>query len=197
MGLTMGTTQPIREKEQLEQFMDYYRSECPSARNEALLTLGLYTALRISDILRLRWTDVFDFTKNRFRKHLDVKEQKTGKENIIALNRKAIQCLRIYKKERQPQPDDYIFTKTTARDTPLCRTQAYRIVKKAAENTLREPHISCHSLRKTFGYHAWKQGTPPALLMDIYNHSSYRVTRHYLGIDQDERDLVFYDMDFS
>ncbi len=33
--------------------------------------------------------------------------------------------------------------------------------------------------------------------MDIYNHSSYRVTKHYLGIEQDERDSVFCEIDFS
>ena len=45
--------------------------------------------------------------------------------------------------------------------------------------------------RSTFGYHAWKQGTPPALLMNIYNHSSYQITKRYLGIEQDDRDDVF------
>ena len=46
-------------------------------------------------------------------------------------------------------------------------------------------------VRKTFGYHAWKNGTPPALLMDVYNHSSYEITQHYLGIEQDERDEIY------
>lgn len=27
--------------------------------------------------------------------------------------------------------------------------------------------------------------------MDIYNHSSFFITRKYLGIDQDDRDLLF------
>ena len=75
------------------------------------------------------------------------------------------------------------------------RSQAYRIVKTAAVHTTQEDCISCHSLRKTFGYHAWKQGTPPALLMDIYNHSSYRITQHYLGISQDERDEIYLKLD--
>ena len=74
---------------------------------------------------------------------------------------------------------------------PLSRYQAYRFVKQAAVYAGRPEHISCHSLRKTFGYHAWKQSVPPAMLMDIYNHSSYQITRRYLGIDQDDKDQVF------
>lgn len=52
-------------------------------------------------------------------------------------------------------------------------------------------NASLSHLSKTFGYYAWKQGTPPALLMDIYNHSSYRITKRYLCIDQDDKDKVF------
>lgn len=191
----MGTTQPIRDKEELKQFMDYYRTERPNPRNYALVVMGVHTALRISDILGLRWKDVFDFEKGTFRTHLFVQEQKTGKQNVLALNPHVTDALRTCKELRSPAPDDYIFTKTTDYRTPLCRSQAFRIVKGAAENALGAEHISCHSLRKTFGYHAWKQGTPPALLMDIYNHSSYRITKKYLGIEQDERDSVFLQID--
>ena len=34
-------------------------------------------------------------------------------------------------------------------------------------------------------------GIPPVLLMNIYNHSSYEITKHYLGIDQSEKDDVY------
>ena len=79
---------------------------------------------------------------------------------------------------------------------PINRVQAYRIIKEAAQAAGLDEYVSCHSLRKTFGYFAWKQGVPPAMLMDIYNHSSYRVTKRYLGIEQDERDCVFQQIDF-
>ena len=78
------------------------------------------------------------------------------------------------------------------KNMPLSRYQAYRIVKQAAVYAGMPEHISCHSLRKTFGYHAWKQGVPPAMLMMIYNHSSYQITKRYLGIIQEEKDDVFY-----
>lgn len=193
----MGTTQPIREKDELRKFIDYYQNVHPSSRNEALIILGLHTALRISDILSLRWQDVYDFPRHSYHAHLFVQEKKTGKQNIIALNGHVKSALEALKKERQDiTPTDYIFTKNTDYTTPLSRSQAFRIIKRAAEDALHEEHISCHSLRKTFGYHAWKQGTPPALLMDIYNHSSYKVTKRYLGIEQDERDSIFMEIDF-
>ena len=187
----MGTTQPIKNRNELRLFQEYYHHIMPSARNYALVMLGLHTALRISDILNLQWGDVYDFNNQTFRTHLSVREQKTGKENTIALNPQALAALAAYMSSRTCHETNYIFTKTTDFSQPLNRSQAYRIIRRAAEETLHKNHISCHSLRKTFGYHAWKQGTPPALLMDIYNHSSYRITKRYLGIEQDEKDDIF------
>ena len=192
----MGTTQPIREKEKLKLFLEYYQTEVPSERNLALLSLGTYTALRISDILALRWQDVYDFSQKCYREHLFVQEKKTGKHTVIALHPRLGEILERYRSTRNPKPADFVFTKATDYSKPLNRSQAFRIIKKAAENTVHEEHISCHSLRKTFGYQAWKQGTPPALLMDIYNHSSYRITKKYLGIEQDERDSLFLQLNF-
>ncbi|MCI9136649.1 MAG: tyrosine-type recombinase/integrase [Lachnospiraceae bacterium] len=187
----MGTTQPIRKKEDLRKFLNYYQSAHPNLRNYTLIVFGLNTALRISDILNLTWEDVYDFKEKHFHEHLSVTEKKTGKQNTVALNHHLKQTLELYKDTRNPAPQNYIFTKTTDYSVPLSRSQAFRIMKKAAEETLHASHISCHSLRKTFGYHAWKQGVPPALLMDVFNHSSYCVTKKYLGIEQDERDSIF------
>ena len=51
--------------------------------------------------------------------------------------------------------------------------------------------ISCHSLRKTFGYQAYNAGVNPTMLMMIFNHSSFAVTKRYLGIEQEDKDQVF------
>lgn len=193
----MGTTQPSRGKDELKKFLNYYQNCQPNIRNYSLVLFGLHTALRISDILNLNWEDVYDFDGTCFRDHLFLREQKTGKENIVALNNHLKETLKLYMKSRNPAPEDYLFTKTTNYGRPLSRSQAFRIMKKAAEETLHTSHVSCHSLRKTFGYHAWKQGVPPALLMDIFNHSSYGVTKKYLGIEQDERDSIFMKIDLS
>ena len=194
--MSMSTTQPIRSSQDVKNLIDYYDTQKPSLRNRALIVFGLHTALRISDILNLQWQDVYQFDKNSYVPHLLVYEKKTGKASMIALSPHIISALEDYRIWKKPEKADYIFCKTTNSTKPLCRTQAYRIVKNAAANTLSETHISCHSLRKTFGYHAWKKGTSPVLLMDIYNHSSFVITKRYLGIEQDDRDLLFKKMDY-
>lgn len=187
----MGTTQPIRNEKELKKFTNYYLLEHPSARNYALIVLSLNTALRISDVLALKWDDIYNFDSRKVVKHLRIIEKKTGKRSVIVLNNHASGALRLYIKERNPVRGEYVFSRSTNHSVPLNRTQAYRIIRKAADETIHIPNISCHSMRKTFGYYAWKHGTPPALLMDIYNHSSYSHTKRYLGIAQDERDSVF------
>lgn len=192
----MSTTQPIRNGEDVHKLIDYYEQEEPNLRNHTLIIFALHTALRISDILALRWENVYHFEKKAYVPHLHVYEKKTGKISTLAFNQHVLQALEEYRAAREPKPGDYIFSKQNDPSHPLCRSQAYRIVKKAAEATLSEPNISCHSLRKTFGYHAWKHGVSPVLLMDVYNHSSFVITRRYLGIDQDDRDDLFRKLDY-
>lgn len=60
----MGTTQPIRNRKELQKFSTYYQTVKPHPRNYALIILGLNTALRISDLLQLQWSDVYDFTRS-------------------------------------------------------------------------------------------------------------------------------------
>ena len=167
----MGTTQPIRNRKELQKFSTYYQTVKPHPRNYALIILGLNTALRISDLLQLQWFDVYDFYTQRFREHLLILEQKTGKQNYIALNKNAKNALRWYMDACFPQECDYLFCKNTDRQHPINRSQAYRIVKEAAAQTTNSRMVSCHSMRKTFGYHAWKQGAQPALATaEISNH---------------------------
>lgn len=188
----MSVTYPIKNKKLLEQFKNYYVSVKPNPRNYTMIVMGLNTAFRIGDLLQLRWDDVYDAKKREFRRHICITEQKTGKERIVAVNQNEQQALKQYYEIHKPSAQtDYLFQSQKPKGAPLSRYQAYRIIKEAAKSTGLEEHIGCHSLRKTFGYHAWKQGTQPAMLMNLYNHSSYQVTQRYLGIEQDEKDHVY------
>lgn len=194
----MKTTKPIRSLEELEQIKKFYLITNPNKRNYALIITGLNTALRISDILKLRWKDVYNARNIDFRRHIDISEKKTGKETSIYINENLKKALQIYLSERLQKVctiyelmEQYIFVGQKSSDKPISRVQAFRIISKAADGCSIDQSVSCHSLRKTFGYHAWKQGISPALITSIYNHSSYKVTLRYLCIEQDDRDEAF------
>ena len=183
----MAATDPIRDKKQLNQIADYWL-KLKNFRNYAMIVAGAYTALRISDLLRLKWNDVYDEENGAFRSHVTLTEKKTGKEKTIALNPKVIAALRQYLPHRR---GEYIFSSNRKEDKAISRIQAWRIIREAAKAIKVAGKIACHSLRKTFGYFAWKDGVMPVMLMDIFNHSSFDVTRCYLGITQDDRDSVY------
>ncbi len=187
----MSTTQPIRNTEKLKQFKKYYQYVKPNARNYALIIVGLNSALRISDILHLTYGDVYDFEKRKWKEHIVIAEHKTHKTNRIYINKEIRNVLEASINHTKCISKEWIFKSQKRGKEPLSRYQAFRIIKEAAAYAGLEDNISCHSLRKTFGYHAWKQGTPPILLMNIYNHSTFQVTKRYLGIEQDDKDAVF------
>ena len=186
----MAATEPIRDKRQVRELAGYWLKR-GNLRNYALIVLGVCTALRIGDLLRLEWQDVYDEASGEFRSHITITERKTGKRKTIALNRQAVNALRLLYPNRRGA---YIFASNRKEDRPISRVQAWRIIRAAAEAIKLVGCYGCHSLRKSFGYHAWKSGVHPSLIMDIYGHSSYEITRRYLGIQQDDRDKVYLSM---
>lgn len=187
-------TQPIKNLSDIQRIKEYFINR-HEWRNYALFVLGINTALRIGDILSLRWKDVYDFKENKYKKHIYIIEQKTKKMAAPAINNSVIACLELLRERfgqvHSIQPDEYLLKSRKGTNTPIGRNRAYAILKHASNKLGIEGNISCHSLRKTFGYHAWQRGIPPALIMDLFNHSSMEITKRYLSIDQDERDSVY------
>jgi len=189
----MKTTEPIRNKHQVRQLAEYYLKR-GEIRNYVLIVMSVYTALRISDLLRIRWDDVYDFEKKRVRESVSITEKKTRKTKIIALNSQIKTALATYAFAANPGAF-IIENKRTGK--AISRIQAYRLIRAAAEALEFLARVSCHSLRKTFGYHAWKNNVSPAVIMDIYNHSSFAVTQRYLGITQDDKNAVYISLNFA
>lgn len=184
-------TTPIRKKEEIEQLKKFFLSK-GEYRDYTMFVVGINTALRISDLLNLKWSDVYSFEKEQYYFHIYLTEKKTGKKNCIALNANCITALNLLKiHENVIAGATYIFHGRECLYKPISRNRAYHIIKNAATENRIDGNISCHSLRKTFGYHAWRLGTPPALIMNIYNHSNIEITKRYLCIDQDDKDNLF------
>ena len=184
----MAATEPIRDRQQLQMLADYFLKR-GQLRNHALIVMGACTALRVSDLLCLKWSDVYDKRLQQFRRHITLTEKKTGKRKTVALHKQALLALRRYYPYRR---GEYIFVSNRQDGRPISRIQAWRIVHAAVMAVNISGKIACHSLRKTWGYHAWTSNAiSPVIIMDIYNHSSYDVTRRYLGIVQDDLDHAY------
>ena len=190
----MATTQPIRNKNQVRELAAFYLNR-GEIRNYVLIILGVNTALRISDLLRLTWDSVYDFDRGRVRSSIELVEMKTHKTKIITLNPSTISALTLLAAKSAGRGRFIIENSRTGK--AISRIQAYRLIRAAAEALKFQNRVSCHSLRKTLGYHAWKKGVSLAIIMEIYNHSSLAITRRYLGVTQDDKDEVYLGLDLT
>lgn len=180
----MNSVEPIRSKKKIEDMKKYLLGS--SVRDYALFVFSINTALRISDILKLRWEDVLEPDK-KFKKQIYIREKKTGKEKRFILNKNAIEALQRLIEARKPvHLGEYIFTSRQGGNRPITAVRAWQIIKEAAKAVGVRGEIGCHSTRKTWGYHAWKNGVPLAVIMEALNHSSLNITKRYLGITQDD-----------
>ena len=183
----MAAAQPIRNPKHVRALMVHFKQQ-GQYRNHVLVAFGIYTALRISDILNIKCKDVYDFKKRRVLDEITLVEKKTGKTKTIALNKNIKDALKLYF-HNASYSSPLILNESNGK--AITRVHAFRLINDAAIAVGIPFKVSCHSLRKTFGYHAWKKGAQPALLMDIYNHTSYTTTKRYLGITQDDQNSLY------
>ncbi len=191
----MRMTDPIKDKRDVNRLLNYYlKKQNLNLRNNLLISMGLYTAFRISDILSMKWSDVLDKDGMVVDK-ITIREKKTKKYNTVSVNSKLEAAILLFAAETEDKTG-YIFAGRN-KSKPLHRTQAYRIIKKAVTALKIKGSISCHSLRKTVGYQLYLKGTPQPMLTKIYNHSSFEITKRYLCIDQFEKDEVFENLSYD
>jgi len=74
----MAATEPIRDKKQLKSLANYFLTR-GQLRNHVLIVMGTCTALRISDLLCLKWSDVYEEERHDFRKHVALTEKRPVK----------------------------------------------------------------------------------------------------------------------
>jgi integrase len=175
----MEIVQPIKNKRHINAMKNALHG-----RDKLLFIFGINSGLRISDILNVKVGDL------RGKDSLTIREKKTGKTKTFRFNTAIKQAI----KEAIPSdaPDsDYVFKSRKGGNKPITRVQAYRILNAAAERAGINVEIGTHTLRKTFGYHAYKAGVDVTLLQSIFNHSSQAYTLRYIGITQDNIDDVY------
>jgi Site-specific recombinase XerD len=150
-----------------------------------LISFGAFWGLRISDILRLKWEQVYNLDE------FTLVERKTGKAREIKINsqlkRHIAEC---YQNLIPCTLDEFIFTSQKGTVFSIQRINVILKDMKIRYN-LKIKNFSSHSLRKCFGREIFNRSGENAelaivKLSQLFNHSSTSITRRYLGISQKE-----------
>ncbi len=176
----MNTVQPIRDRDLVNAIGRELKQD--SERNYLIFMIGIYTGLRISDILLLKVSEVK-------RQYINIRAQKTGKETRILINSTLKEAINDYLNTVDLKPDEYLFKSRVKKYKPIGRVQVYNILNDVAKK-FNLTEIGTHTLRKTFGYWHYKQFRDSVLLQTIFGHSSEDVTKRYIGINQDTMDTT-------
>lgn len=172
--------EPIKNKKTLSKIENHLALK--SKRNQLIWAFGVNSGLRVSDILGLNVEDV----KNKT--YIEIREKKTGKYKKFPLNKKLRNLVKNYLKKENLTNGALFIGKKHHR---LHRSQVYRFLNEACKTLGVEENIGTHTMRKSFGFHFYKQYNNIALLQKILNHSTPTVTLRYIGIDQEEIDVSY------
>lgn len=176
----LNLVEPIRSKQDIARIINFFEKR-GWYKYAVIFKFGIYTGLRISDILSLKVKDVRD------KKRIYLREQKTGKIKNFPLKQELCDMLNEYCKNKTDE--ELVFT--GRQNLKLDRTQVYRRINDAIIALGISANVGTHTLRKTFGYHCFRQFNNMPILQEILNHTSAEVTKRYIGITQDEIDFIY------
>lgn len=200
---------PIREKDKVLECAQYLLDKTLSAkradtqracaRNLLLFIIGINVGLRVSDLIKLKWSNIFMPDMHTFVEAKNKGEQKTGKMKIICPNEPIKKVINDYLLFTGivPEAKDYIFLSGRRSSDGTF----HHITDAAVEKMMKNISLSCglpgnyntHSLRKTYAYHKYmmyvRKGDPMALIkvQKDLNHRNTSDTARYLGITRDEQ----------
>lgn len=162
---------------------------------EAYCRLSFCTALRIGDVLKLKWRDILT---NR----VDIIEQKTQKTRTVKFNDNVIAKMKeLHALMGSPALNSIVVCGERNPDKAMSREYINRQLKMfRVEYRLPIDRFSSHTFRKTFGRYVYESNNKSAesllLLNTILKHSNLETTKRYIGLTQDNIDQVFESINF-
>ncbi|WP_226659299.1 tyrosine-type recombinase/integrase [Guptibacillus hwajinpoensis] len=175
----MNSVGPIQSKEQIDHLKKVLLER--SKRDHLLFVLSINTGMRLASLLHLTLDLVM--INGSIKEYLDASITET---TDIYLNSEVKRALTLYVNEHSSNHNFYLFHTKKDPSHPITRQQVHRILSQAGKDAALEHPISFHSLRKTFGYHAFQQGVAVSLIQKIYGHATRSETLKYIGINSEQ-----------
>ena len=150
--------------------------------------------LRVSDVTRLRVSDVF-FASGKIKPAMRIEIKKQKKKLTIQLITKnsnyfVSQLESYYHLISDRDPSELLFQGSFKNEVPHSAIKTYLNEYKSLNNI---DQLSPHSLRKTFGRSLWDNGVKPEIIQKLFGHNSLNTTMIYLDL-QSEDILNAYDL---
>jgi len=189
----MKGCRPLEGKE-IDQIIGHFHKGRYGLRNVALIMVGLYTGRRISQILSLKVSDVYNPSTCRVldrvwfaRQH--VKGKREGE--VVVLHPKVQAAIKVW----VDSAPNNTFLFESQKGGAMSRVQAHRIIKEAVIVLNLDGKIATHSMRKTFAKKMYE-----GLSNDIFRlqramgHTDIKTTVKYLSFQQEDIDNAILDM---
>lgn len=188
---------PFRTQEDLELMYNHF-VEKKQYRNVLMFVIGINVGLRASDLLELKWSQIFD-EDGSIANGITVKEDKTEKFRTFYLNESCKTAIIEYYNglKKKPAKNEYVFSSRKG-DGHIEVRPAGLILKNAAKAVGIKYNVGTHSMRKTFGYWQLQAHKDDALflchLQEMFNHSSPQITLRYCGLAEEEMEQYYNDV---
>ena len=161
-----------------------------------LISIGVFTGLRISDLLTLTYSDLLN------NETFSLREMKTKKQRSIKVNKDLREIVsRIVSKSNITNLNQLIFINkygTKSIDKSYVNVKLKELVKKYRIKL--DGNVSTHTFRKTLGRRVMEvnnySNESLVLLMELFGHSSMSITKRYLGIREQEIHNVYDSLSF-
>ena len=161
-----------------------------------LISIGVFTGLRISDLLSLTYSDLLS------NETFTLREMKTKKQRSIKVNKDLKEIVsRIVSKSNITNLNQLIFINkygTKSIDKSYVNVKLKELVKKYRIKL--DGNVSTHTFRKTLGRRVMEvnnySNESLVLLMELFGHSSMSITKRYLGIREQEIHNVYDSLTF-
>lgn len=165
---------PILKVETIADISDYLRVR--SERDYVLFSMGIYTGLRIQDMLEFRVRDVKS-SNGKIKAYIN----KTDTNMDIEVNDEFKMILKDYIKDKKDY--EYLFKSRQGANKHISRQRAYNILSSAGKEF--DIRISPHSLRKTFARMLYVMSEEDITVpMQALGHTTPEQTRRYIGVTE-------------
>ncbi|HCX24908.1 MAG: tyrosine recombinase XerD [Flammeovirgaceae bacterium] len=181
IGRKLPDTLEFHEIEQILSAIDM--SKDAGARNRAMLETLYSSGLRVSELIELKISNIYDDVG--FLRIIG----KGNKERLVPVGKSALKYMKIYKDQVRIHQDikkgqeDYLFL--NLRGSRISRISVFNIIKDLALTAGIVKNISPHTFRHSFATHLIEGGADLRAVQEMLGHESITTTEIYTHLDRD------------